>query len=258
MSSSPPRDSTQRFSDRVADYQRYRPGYPAAVFDYLIDRCRLTTADVVVDVGAGTGLSTEPWLTRSFRVQAVEPNAEMRAAAADCLTAYPQLELVDGTAEALPMPDGGAGLITAAQAFHWFESDASRSEFKRVLKPDGHVALIWNERQSDASAFLKGYEKAMQAYASDYSTITHERRSTRRIVEFFAPDEVTEQGFDNTQAFDFEALCGRVWSSSYAPPPDSPNYAPLREQMRQLFDRYASDGNVHFIYRTRVFTGRLS
>jgi ubiquinone/menaquinone biosynthesis C-methylase UbiE len=258
MSSNPPGDPTQRFSDRVADYQRYRPGYPDAVFDYLIEHCRLTTADVVVDVGAGTGLSTEPWLARGFRVQAVEPNAEMRAAAADCLAAYSQLELVDGTAEALPMPDGNAGLITAAQAFHWFESDTSRGEFKRVLKPNGQVALIWNERQGDASPFLQGYEKAMQAYANDYSTITHERRSTQRIVEFFAPGEVTEQGFDNAQAFDFEGLCGRVWSSSYAPPPGSPNYAPLREQMQQLFDRYASDGKVQFVYRTRVFTGQLT
>jgi SAM-dependent methyltransferase len=257
MSSDPPRDPTQRFSDRV-DYQRYRPGYPGAVFDYLIEHCGLTKADTIVDVGAGTGLSTEPWLARGFRVLAVEPNAEMRAAAADFLSAYPLAELADGTAEALPMPDRSAGLITAAQAFHWFESDASRCEFKRVLKPNARVALIWNERQGDASPFLQGYEEAMQAYASDYSTITHERRSSERILGFFAPDEVTERRFDNAQAFDFEGLCGRVWSSSYAPSQDSPNYAPLRAQLQQLFERYCSDGKVQFVYHTRVFTGQLS
>lgn len=257
MSTGLTQDSTQRFSDRVADYQRYRPGYPDAAFDYLIEYCRLTRDDAVVDVGAGTGLSTEPWLARGFRVQAVEPNAEMRAAAAATLAAYPQLELMDAAAEALPMPDGSVALVTAAQAFHWFDSDATRREFKRVLKPRGYVALIWNERATGESPFLQGYEEAMNAYANDYSTITHKRRSDERIADFFAPGAVTEQRFDNRQTFDFDGLCGRVWSSSYAPQPGEPNYTELRTQLHRLFERFSSGGEIQFIYHTRIFAGQL-
>ena len=257
MSASPPGDSTQRFSSLVADYERYRPGYPSGVFDYLIDHCRLPAGDRVVDVGAGTGLSAAPWLERGFRVQAVEPNAEMRAAAARYLAEYPQLELIDATAEALPMTDRSVGLITAAQAFHWFESQASRREFERILRSQAYVALIWNERMHAASRFMQDYEKALETYAADYEAIAHYGRSTQRIIDFFAPGAVTERRFDHHQAFDFEGLCGRVWSSSYAPKPGHPNHAPLRAQVQKLFERYSSGGEVHFLYRTRVFTGQL-
>ncbi len=250
-------DSTQRFSDRVADYVRYRPGYPGAAFDYLIERCRLSRNDPIVDVGAGTGLSSEPWLQRGFQVQAVEPNAPMRSAAACFLRGYPKLALVGGTAEALPLRDGSASLISASQAFHWFDLKASRQEFKRVLKPHGHVALIWNERVGHASPFLHGFEEALQAFACDYHAINDAGRSTQRITAFFAPGLVSERRFDHRQAFDFEGLCGRVRSSSYAPPEGHPNHAPLRAELRRLFERCASRGQVHFIYRTRVFSGQL-
>lgn len=250
-------DATQRFSERVADYRRFRPGYPGEAIDYLIERCRLRRTDPIVDVGAGTGLSSEPWLQRGFQVHAVEPNAPMREAAAAHLGSHPKLVLVDGTAEALPVRDRSAGLIAASQAFHWFELTPSRKEFRRVLKAHGHVALIWNERVDHASPFLRGLEEALQTFACDYHTINRAGRSTQRITAFFAPGAVSERRFENRQAFDFDGLCGRVWSSSYAPPAEHPNHAPLRAQLRRLFERFAHDGQVHFIYRTRVFTGQL-
>ena len=257
MSDAPARDATQRFSDRVADYERYRPAYPEGVYDYLIERCGLGADDLVVDVGAGTGLSAKPWLARGFRVQAVEPNAEMRDAAARYLAEYARLQLIDATAESLPLSDGSAALITASQAFHWFQSDATRHAFKRVLQPSGYVALIWNERMNNASPFMRDYEQALKSYAAEYEKVVHYGRSTQRIVDFFAPAALTERRFDNHQSFDFDGLRGRVWSSSYAPQPGHPNHAPLHKAVQQLFERYADDGEVYFLYRTRVFTGQL-
>src|ERR1039457_822300 len=150
-------DPTQRFSSRVEDYIRYRPSYPAEVIAYLERECGLTPQSRVADIGSGTGLLSELFLRFGCEVTGVEPNAEMRAAGERLLAAWLRFPSVNGRAETTTLPDRRAGLVSAGQAFHWFDSDAARAEFLRILEPGGWVALVWNERLV-SEGFLADYE----------------------------------------------------------------------------------------------------
>ncbi len=151
-------DSKERFSNRVEDYVRYRPGYPRAVLDLLREECGFAPESVVADIGSGTGILTQMLLENGNVVYGVEPNAEMRAAGESLLQRYARFRSVAGSAEATTLPDASVDFVFVGQAFHWFEPKAARAEFERVLKPRGWVAVIWNERKKDATAFLREYE----------------------------------------------------------------------------------------------------
>ena len=250
-------DATKRFSDRVENYVRYRPSYPPALITSLQARANLTPASTVADLGSGTGILTALLLAAAGRVYAVEPNAAMRSAAEAQLGRDPGFTSVAATAEATRLGDASVDLITVAQAFHWFDRPACRREFFRILRPAGHVALIWNERQTDASPFLADYERLLQTQATGYDQATHSRIDEVAIRELFwlAPIERIET--PNDQSFDLAGLVGRTLSSSYTPNPGQPGHAAFQAGLEQIFHRHAQAGRVTFRYVTRLYLGRL-
>jgi SAM-dependent methyltransferase len=252
----PVTDPTQRFSSRVQDYVRFRPGYPPAVIDLLKTECGLISGAVVADVASGTGLFTRMLLENGNRVFGVEPNAEMRKAGETFLRAYPNFVSLAGTAEATTLADQSVDLVTAAQAAHWFDRPKTRREFVRILKPSAWVALLWNERRVDSTSFLRGFEQLLLRYGTDYQTVRHVR-TTQAIETFFEPSPFQMQKFDYRQDFDYPALQGRLLSSSYTPQPGDPTYEPMLDELRRLFDEHQLAGHVAFEYNTLVYYGRL-
>ncbi len=167
--------STERFSDRVEDYVKYRPHYEAGRGGrFLAEVYGFAPSWEVADVGSGTGISTEPFLKHGNTLFAIEPNDDMRRKAEELLGGYERFVSVDGTAEATGLAEASVELVVAGQAFHWFDPVRSREEFVRVLKPGGVVALIWNERLME-SPFESAYEALILHYASDYKTINHKK-----------------------------------------------------------------------------------
>jgi ubiquinone/menaquinone biosynthesis C-methylase UbiE len=248
---------TVRFSNRVEDYVRYRPGYPPEVLDLLRAECGLRPAHVIADIASGTGAFTRLLLENGNRVYAVEPNAEMREAGNRLLQAYSGLSPVAGTAEETTLPSASVDFVTAAQAAHWFDRSRARAEFVRILKPGGWCVLIWNERRTATTAFLRDYEQLLLNYGTDYQEIRHER-TTATIHEFFAPAPYQERVFDLRQQFDYEGAAGRLLSSSYAPLADHPNHQPMMQELQRIVRTHAREGMVEFEYNTRVYYGRLS
>src|SRR5688572_24438001 len=167
-------DVTRRFSGRVDNYIRYRPGYPDAIVETLRDDCGLTADSIVADVGSGTGILTEMFLRHGNLVYGVEPNREMREAAERLLAGYDRFRSVAATAEDTTLADASADVITAGQAFHWFDRQRARAEFARILKPRGWVSLIWNVR-SETTPFLTAYEQLLKVYATEYEQVDHRR-----------------------------------------------------------------------------------
>src|SRR5437870_2796600 len=147
----------ERFSRRVENYVKYRPGYPGAVLDWLRQHCGLTADWVIADIGSGTGFLAELFLKNGNRVFGTEPNSEMRAAGETLLKKYSRFVSVDGSAEATGLDSSSVDLITAGQAFHWFDRPRARQEFERILKPGGWAALVWNERLIN-TPFLVAYD----------------------------------------------------------------------------------------------------
>jgi SAM-dependent methyltransferase len=247
---------TARFSDRVDDYVRYRPGYPPQVLELLRAECGLTPEHIVADIASGPGAFTRLLLENGNPVTAVEPNAAMREAGEQLLRAFPQLTSIAGTAEETTLATASVDFVTAAQAAHWFDRKRARAEFARILRPRGWCVLIWNERRTESTAFLRDYEELLLTYGTDYKEVRHER-TTAIIHEFFAPSTYREKTFDLRQAFDFEGLAGRLLSSSYAPLAGHPNHAPMMAKLRNLFAIHAQRDQIEFEYSTRVFYGNL-
>jgi SAM-dependent methyltransferase len=248
--------STERFSDRVEDYVKYRPHYPAGVLAFLAEVYGFAASWDVADIGSGTGISTEPFIRNGNKVYAVEPNADMRGKAEELLSGYGERFVsVDGTAEATGLAEASVELLVAGQAFHWFDAVRSRVEFARVLKPGGVVALIWNERLME-SPFEKEYEALILHYASDYKTINHKNIADLQIADFFAPAVFRLDLFDNEQLFDYAGLKGRLLSSSYIPK-EGPGFAAMMADLELLFEKHQSGGRVRVGYDTKLYSGLL-
>jgi len=247
------RKPTERFSDRVENYVKYRPGYPPELVGLLKERCGLGRESVVADVGSGTGILTKLFLGCGCVVHAVEPNREMREAAEQFLRDCPGFRSVDGTAEETRLPAASVDLVTAAQAFHWFDREKCRSEFRRILKPGGWMVLVWNERQVGASPFLEAYEDLLHTFAPEYRKVDHRNVDEEAIAEFFAPSPFEATAFDNHQDLDFDGLKGRLLSSSYAPAAGQPGHEPMLEALRDIFNEHAVDNAVRFLYETKVY-----
>jgi SAM-dependent methyltransferase len=250
-------DAKQRFSNRAEDYARYRPGYPREIVELMSTWCDFSTEHVIADIGSGTGLLSQIFLENGNRVFGVEPNAEMRAAGEECLKRYPRFLSVAGSAEATTLTDISVDFITAAQAFHWFGLEPTRKEFQRILNPSGHVVIVWNERLLDETAFLREYEALLQRFGTDYARVKESYPRAEQMLEFFGKNEFTLHTLPNGQELDFDGLCGRLRSSSYAPTPDHSQFTPMMEQLRRIFDAHQVEGKVRMEYSTRIYTGKL-
>jgi SAM-dependent methyltransferase len=252
----PVQDPTQRFSSRVDNYVRYRPGYPAVVLHLLKKMCGLTPDSMIADIGSGTGIFTRMLLENGNRVFGVEPNTDMRLAAEKLLASFPRFTSVAGAAEVTTLADHSVDFITVAQAAHWFDRDRARREFIRILKPGGWTVLLWNERRTDSTPFLCEYEQLLLTYGTDYQEVRHER-TTAEISAFFAPSEFQQRVFHMSQEFDYAGLEGRLLSSSYTPQPNDAKYASMLRELRRIFEAHQAEGRVAVEYDTRVYYGQL-
>jgi SAM-dependent methyltransferase len=248
---------TARFSDRVENYVRYRPGYPPEVLDLLRTECGLQPNHIVADIAFGTGAFTRLLLENGNSVFAVEPNPEMREMGMHLLDGYDRLVAIAGTAEETTLRSASVDFVTAAQAAHWFDLPRARAEFARILRPGGWCVLIWNERRTESSPFLREYEQLLLTYGTDYKEVRHER-TTAMIHEFFAPTPYAERVFSLCQEFDYAGVAGRLLSSSYAPLEGHPSHAPMMDELQRIFHAHARDNSVAFEYDTRVYYGKLS
>lgn len=253
---SPAADATTRFSNRVADYIRYRPGYPPELLQTLQSEAGLNPQSAVADIGSGTGISSDIFLQSGCTVFGIEPNTEMRTAAEARFAGVTRFHSLSATAEATTLPDASVDFVVAGQAFHWFDRDLTRTEFARILRPGGCVALFWNSRRIDTTLFLQGYESLLNEFATDYQQINHSNIDRSILARFFE-GPFTIRSFPNSQEFDYEGLQGRLLSSSYAPAQGDPRHEPMLKELQRLFHDYAAAGKVRFDYDTELYFGPL-
>ena len=252
----PERDPTKRFSSRVENYVRYRPGYPKEILRLLAAGCDLSTNSVIADLGSGTGKLAELFLANGNAVFGVEPNREMREAGERLLKGFANFTSIAASAEATTLPDASVDFITAGQAFHWFDRKSCRMEFGRILKPEGWVVLVWNDRQTQSSRFLIEYEKLLKNYATDYAKVDHKNIDDEVVREFFGYTPAKKL-LPSSQEFDYEGLKGRLLSSSYAPEPGQPHHIEMLRDLEKLFKEQQQSGIVQFVYDTVVYYGKL-
>ena len=249
-----PKDPTVLFQGRVENYVKYRPTYSPKLLEFLQTEYKLLPEQVIADIGSGTGILTELFLQNGNFVFAVEPNLEMRQAAEEHLAKYRNFTSVAAQAEATTLPDQSIDMLTAGQSFHWFERNAARQEFRRILKPGGWVVLIWNLARTD-TPFLQDYNRFWQ---TDLQGARGSRQDNEDFTSFFAgaAQRVLLEGVH--QDLDLAQFTGRVLSISMAPKADETGYAQFVERVQALFEHHQHNGVVRLSYDTEVVIGKLT
>lgn len=251
-------DPRQRFASRVMDYARYRPGYPQALYVLMASELGLGPGTRVADTGAGTGLFSSGLLDSGALVVAIEPNVPMARAARAALGTQPRFHCLIASAEATSLADACVDLVTAAQAFHWFDLAATRREWLRILRPGGQALVVWNLRRLDSTPFLRDYEALLREYGTDYASVAERYADEDVLGAFYAPGTLRRARFDHGQVFDRDGLFGRVASSSYVPQAGEPGHAEMMQALERIFLRHAMNGTVAFEYDTVAYWGRPS
>ena len=244
----------QTFSAKVTDYLASRPDYPAALFEQLRRLCGLAPGAVVADIGAGTGLLTKDLLAQAWLAIAVEPNDEMRAAADSLLGLNPSYRSINGSAEASGLADHSVDLITATQAFHWFDLAATAREFRRVLQPGAMVALIWNDRVLDDPLNL-ALDQLLDRFGGSKRAALVAHEQGRDVALFFGGEPLHRLQLPHQHRLSGDALLSLVFSRSYMPARDSVPGEAVSKAIGNIVRAHADNGSVSMRYRTDVLVG---
>jgi SAM-dependent methyltransferase len=241
-------DARERFGNRADDYARYRPSYPPALIDAILDGFR---APDVADLGAGTGISARLLAACGARVYAVEPNETMRSAI-ECVEGVVP---VAGAAESTELAPSSVDVVTAFQSYHWFDAPAVMTEIGRITRPRARFAAIWNQRDLD-DPFSAAYERVIAPYDSSRGALDRDRRSSRVADDLAAAGwvEVRTLTFDHAQRLDWDGLVGFSRSASYLPR-DGDAHRALSRDLRALFEGFARDGLPAFRWIARAYLG---
>ncbi|MBL8821161.1 MAG: class I SAM-dependent methyltransferase [Planctomycetia bacterium] len=250
-------DATTRFSTKAEVYARARPRYPDSVVTFLQQHHVIQPGSIIADIGSGTGLSALPFLHAGYSVIGIEPNDPMHAEGDTFLKTYTNFQSVKGTATATTLPAQSVNVAMAAQAFHWFDLDATRTEMQRILKPPGWFVAMWNHRNHNASPLHQGYEAILRKYCPEYHKLAELYRSPERSAHFFI-NGYHDATLPNPQQLNWEYFDARIQSASYIPKPTDANYAPFMNEMKQLFDANAIDGKVQFDLEVWIHWGRIA
>lgn len=248
-------DPRRRFSSRVEDYVRYRPAYPPQIIAWLGRAVDFRRWWFVADVGCGTGMLARRFIDNGNLVYGVEPNEAMRASAESIFARQPRFVSVDGSAEATTLPDGCVDLVAAGQAFHWFEPDAARREWKRILSPGGRALVVFNSRRIDATPFMAAYDAFLAGHAVDYPGVDHRRVLGSQLKAFLG--DTLEWHHRFTQRRTWDEVRGLAMSSSYVPVPGHPAHDAFFAGLKTLFEQHAVDGVVKFPYECEAYLGWL-
>ena len=241
-------DPTRRFSDRAADYVKWRPDYPAAAFDCMLDGLDPPDTLVAADVGAGTGISSRQLADRGVRVIAIEPNAAMR----DAATPHAHVEWREGSAEATNLELESVDLVLAAQAFHWFRHGDAVPEFTRILRADGRLVVMWNTR-SRSDRLTKAYIEAVHAVNGE-SSVEKMDLDVAGIMSHTGEFTVPElHEFPHAQRMPLEGFIGRAASASYVPK-EGEAFERLKSMLTAIYEKFREpDGLVTMQYLTQVW-----
>lgn len=252
----PSSDAAERFTGRADAYAAARPSYPRELVAHLAERGGWRRDAVIADVGSGTGKFAALLLDAGFQAIAIEPNQSMRDKAEAALGARAGFRSVAGSAESTTLPPASVDAIVAAQAFHWFNVAAAAAEFRRVLKPGGLLALVWNNRCVDGDEFHVAYETLLRTRCPDYTRVAASWADPDSIARAFAPAAAQRASYPYSQRLDHTGFIDRLLSSSYVPKDGEPAAA-FRAAADELFGRFAVDGFVAVRYSSDAYYAAL-
>lgn len=249
-------ENTQKFSGKSEHYEQSRPAYAAEFITWLADTLELDANTPVADFGAGTGKLTRQLLELGLPVYAVEPNPDMREKMIALLNGYANFHPIAAPAENSGLAEKSVKLITAASAFHWFDTHAFRAECQRILWQDGWVCLVWNRRQLD-NQINQGFRDIFSRYCPNFSGFSFEQQKTTQAINNFFKDAPLVKHFDNPVRYDLSGFVGRALSASYALVASDVGYAEFVGELEALFHQHAIDGFILMPHQSVAYLGKV-
>jgi SAM-dependent methyltransferase len=235
------------FAGKADSYTRYRIDYPEALIAAAFSAVHLAPEDVVADLGSGTGLLTRWLLDRSTHVFGVEPEPDMREAAVRGLEPFgARFTSVPGSAEATTLPDASVDVVTAGNAFHYFDPTRARVECARILRPGGRILILWHDAASHPNRFMSAYRTFLEGIADPRLWQYQQAERMDRALELFFGDWSSWKGAggDSRHPLSWDALLGRFLSTSLAPPETDPRRPQIVAGLREVFDECQQAGTV--------------
>ncbi len=250
-------DRIDRFTGRAALYNRYRLRYPGEmILDRLKTWCGLQPEWPVADMGAGTGMLSEVFLSNGNPVQAIEPNNEMRGACMQLRADWPRLQVRKGTAEDTGLAANSVAVVAAGRAFHWFDVPRALLEFRRILQPGGWLVLVSYGRAKDDSPQSIAFEDLLITHGTDYAYVRAGYRVHENLHQVFTADHRSDK-IPGQQMLDWKSFLGQTQSLSIIPKPDHPGYPAFEQQLRSFFHTYAVAGLLTVPTSCWIDAGRI-
>jgi SAM-dependent methyltransferase len=246
-------DNTKKFTNKSEAYAKYRPSYPEKFIEYI--RQSLGENKIIADVGAGTGILTRQLAQNQKIVYAVEPNDEMREACENSSRDIRNISIINGTAENTMLEDKSIDIITVAQAFHWFDMEKTRTEFKRILKSDGRVVLVWNSHD-DKDELTRENRVLFERLCTNFNGFSGGCKPHTND-DFFKDGVCDYKIFPNDSTLTFDEFIGRSLSASYAPLKEDTVYDEFIEGLKNIFNKYSVDGKLTFPQNTYAYIGEI-
>lgn len=250
----------EKYSGIASLYRKYRPSYPKDLIDYLYLQVGFLSCSTIADIGSGTGLFSRLLLERGSFVYCIEPNSDMRQTAESDLGGNRSSLFfsVNAIAENTGLQEKSVDFVTVAQAFHWFDREAFKSECNRILKSSGKVVLIWNTRDYNAEVVKKEYEIREKYYIGIQSLMARDIQKCD-VHGFFSDNVFEERVFSNELVVSREAYIGMYLSGAYSPRENTnPNeYHGLKRELSILFDEFNIDQSIHLPHFTKSYVGMV-
>jgi ubiquinone/menaquinone biosynthesis C-methylase UbiE len=245
-------DNINKFSDKAENYAKYRLEYSNEILK-CFSEYNFSKNSIIADIGSGTGKLTKIFLDNDNIVYAVEPNDNMRKMANLSLNIFKNFISINGSAENTTLQSSIIDFVVG-QAFHWFDTQKALNEFRRVLKKNGVLILIWYNRKTD-TPFLKEYDSILQNNPA-YKGSIHKIFSDDVIESFYSKD-YKKIILENNREITFVELVGSFMSSSYSPKEGSNEYNESYKLLDKIFNEYKINDKVIFSYETEIYIGRL-
>jgi SAM-dependent methyltransferase len=252
------KNGINRFSQKAATYDMYRPKYPYEIIKYFKSLLNLNRASVIADVGSGTGIFTKQILPLGKIVYGVEPNNAMRCIAENSLSKNENFRSVEGSSENTTLLSNSIDCISVSQAFHWFDKKKCKVEFKRILKENGFVVLLWNARIHDdlRQGFLVDFDNILVEFGKNYLN-KPKKININELELFFHMGKFTTYKCENPYYLDLEQLKGTLFSSSYIQELVEDNRKALLKSLNLLFNKYQINNKVLFMYESVLYHGTI-
>lgn len=245
-----------KFDRKGAIYSKARPGYPDELFRRLTENGLISKNTVAADIGSGTGIFTEQLAAVVGTVFAVEPNDDMRLTAEKSYATLGNVISVSGSAESTSLPDKSVDFITVAQAFHWFDRNKFKAECRRILKDNGKILLVWNDRDASSKLIQENYE-INRRFCPNFNGSSNGINFDKESFRNFFDGDIVVVSFRNDLIYDRDAFVARSLSSSYAPKPEEESYELYIDELKKLFDMQCNNSVVPYPYITRCYIGKV-